>query len=84
MSPGILQPVLPSSWQVQWLSEFSGVGKSNCDEDLQTLSSQPVQPTGFNGGIKSPKSLRVAIAMCTEASLAQAGQGLHFLPSGGD
>lgn len=29
MSPGILQPVLHSSWRVQWWSEFNGVGKRN-------------------------------------------------------
>ena len=40
MSAGILQPVLHSSWQVQWWSEFSGVGKRNSDESLKTPHSQ--------------------------------------------
>lgn len=40
MSPGILEPVLHSSWQVQWWSEFNGVGKRNSDEGLKTPHSQ--------------------------------------------
>lgn len=41
MSPGILQPVLQSSWRVQWWSEFNGVGKRNSGEGSKHFAASP-------------------------------------------
>jgi len=76
MSPGILPPVLHSSWQLQWCG-----GKEWRRGPQNSL--QPVQPTAFTDSIVTQEP-EVSIAMCMEASLVQAGQGLHVFPSGGD
>lgn len=55
LSPGITQLTLCSSWQVQWWSEFSGVGRRNSDEGLKMLCCQPGLPAGFADGIIAPE-----------------------------
>lgn len=69
MSPGILEPVLHSSWQVQWWSEFNGVGKRNSDQGLKTphrqynlqvslMASSHQRAWGCHSNVQSPALLK--------------------------